>query len=50
MLILMFRLLTPPLFFFAVIMFVSDFRLAAIPFGLVGCLTYFIAEELKARG
>lgn len=44
-----FRLLTPLLLFFAVMMFLSDFRLVAIGFAIAGYVSYLISEELRAN-
>jgi hypothetical protein len=42
-----FRLLTPLMFFFAVIVYIADFRLMAIPFAAAGYLFFLIAQELS---
>ena len=45
-----FRLLTPLLLFFSVMMFLSDFRLIAVGFAVAGYVSYLISEELRASG
>lgn len=42
-------LLTPILFFFAVIIFIADFRMVSIALAVAGTLSYFVAEELKSE-
>ncbi len=44
----LFRMLTPLLFLFAVMMYLGDFRLVAIAFAASGYGSYLIAEELGA--
>lgn len=45
----LFRVLTPMLFFFSVIIYIGDFRIASAVLAGCGVLSHLIAEELKAR-
>ena len=42
-----FRLLTPHLFFFAVMMYLIDLRMIAVGLAAAGIVSYLIAEELS---
>jgi hypothetical protein len=42
-------LFTPIMFFFAVMVYLADFRLVSIAFAAAGVLSYFLSEELKSR-
>jgi hypothetical protein len=42
-----FRLLTPHLFFFAVMLYLIDLRPIAVALAIAGAASYFIAEELS---
>ena len=45
-----FRLLTPLMFLFAVMMYFADFRIVAIAFAAAGYVSHLVSEELNARG
>ena len=45
----LFRVLTPLLFFFSVIIYIGDFRIASAVLAGCGVLSHLIAEEIKAR-
>ena len=47
MVLFAFKLLTPLLFFFAVMIFLIDLRPIAVALAVAGCASYFITEELK---
>lgn len=42
-------LLTPILFFSAVMIYLADFRLVSIALAAAGVVSYFLLEELKSR-
>jgi hypothetical protein len=44
-----FGILTPLMFFFAVMVYLADFRLVSIAFAAAGVLSHFISEEMRSR-
>ena len=44
-----FGILTPLTFLFSVMMYLGDFRIAAIAFAAAGCISYFVGKELNSN-
>ena len=45
-----FRFLTPLLFGLGIMTYFAGFRIVAFAFAAAGCVSYFIAQELRSKG
>jgi hypothetical protein len=44
-----FGILPPLTFLFSVMMYLGDFRIVAIAFAVVGCISYVVGKELHSK-